>query len=180
MQRKHLTFDDCYRILDVSPRANAEQIQQAFRQLARAHHPDVNPERRDHQRFVEIVHAYRILRERLRRTEEDPPFAACRFCGKFEDLFDPFGTGSTCAACLLGITDRSRLLPAPVVVVLRHLAVFLLYSLSVLGAFQLWNAPALVWGLLAVGGAASGIILLAYQVMRVTPARRASVKTQVR
>ena len=180
MHRKHLSFDDCYRILGVASHATADEIQQAFRQLARAHHPDVNPQRRDHQRFVEIVHAYRILRERLRRTADDPPFAACKYCGKFEDLFDPFGTGATCASCLLGITDRSRLLPAPILIVMRHLTVVALYGLSIVGAIKLLIAPTPMWGFLTIGGAAGGLLLLALEVLRITPGRRAAARVTIR
>ena len=38
-----MDFKDYYEILGVAPNADKKVIQQTFRQLARKHHPDVNP-----------------------------------------------------------------------------------------------------------------------------------------
>jgi curved DNA-binding protein len=67
---------DYYEVLGVSRDATADQIQQAFRTLARKHHPDVNKDPGAEDRFKEINEAYRVLsdpdtRKRYDRFGED-------------------------------------------------------------------------------------------------------------
>ena len=67
---------DYYEVLGVSRDATADQIQQAFRTLARKHHPDVNKDPAAEDRFKEINEAYHVLsdpetRKRYDRFGED-------------------------------------------------------------------------------------------------------------
>lgn len=67
---------DYYEVLGVSRDAPADQIQQAFRTLARKHHPDVNKDPAAEERFKEINEAYHVLsdpetRKRYDRFGED-------------------------------------------------------------------------------------------------------------
>jgi curved DNA-binding protein len=67
---------DYYEVLGISRDATAEQIQQAFRTLARKHHPDVNKDPGAEDRFKEINEAYHVLsdpntRKRYDRFGED-------------------------------------------------------------------------------------------------------------
>ena len=67
---------DYYEVLGVSRDASADQIQQAFRTLARKHHPDVNKDPGAEDRFKEINEAYHVLsdpetRKRYDRFGED-------------------------------------------------------------------------------------------------------------
>ncbi|HZA09682.1 DnaJ C-terminal domain-containing protein [Mycobacterium sp.] len=67
---------DYYQALGVSRDATAEQIQQAFRTLARKYHPDVNKDPAAENRFKEINEAYHVLsdpktRQRYDRFGED-------------------------------------------------------------------------------------------------------------
>src|SRR5246500_4852133 len=48
-------------MLGVSRDATADQIQQAFRTLARKHHPDVNKDPAAEERFTEVNQAYHVL-----------------------------------------------------------------------------------------------------------------------
>src|ERR1700751_3828098 len=65
-----------YEVLGVSRAATADQIQQAFRTLARKHHPDVNKDPAAEERFKEVNEAYHVLsdpdtRKRYDRFGED-------------------------------------------------------------------------------------------------------------
>ena len=67
---------DYYDVLGISRDATAEQIQQAFRTLARKYHPDVNKDPGAEDRFKELNEAYHVLsdpntRKRYDRFGED-------------------------------------------------------------------------------------------------------------
>lgn len=54
--------EDFYSILGVSKSASKEEIKKAYRRLARKHHPDINPGKKDsEQKFKEISRAYDAL-----------------------------------------------------------------------------------------------------------------------
>ena len=55
-----LEFEDCYETLGVSPNADQETIQAAYRFLAKRYHPD-NAQTGDGQRFISVRKAYRTL-----------------------------------------------------------------------------------------------------------------------
>ncbi|HXF83466.1 MAG TPA: molecular chaperone DnaJ [bacterium] len=88
---------DYYAILGVDRTASQEEIKQAFRRLAREHHPDV---RKDDpqaaERFKEINEAYQVLSDPERRAQYDRfgtvpagPMRESGF-GPFEDIFEMF------------------------------------------------------------------------------------------
>jgi curved DNA-binding protein CbpA len=57
-----MEFKDYYKILGVERTADKKAISQAFRKLARQHHPDVNRGSKDAEtRFKEINEAYQVL-----------------------------------------------------------------------------------------------------------------------
>jgi molecular chaperone DnaJ len=58
-----------YQTLQVSPRATANEIKQAYRQLAKQHHPDVSAS--DGDRFIEINGAYEVLGDARRKQDYD-------------------------------------------------------------------------------------------------------------
>ncbi len=58
---------DYYEVLGVSRDASAEDIQQAYRKLARRHHPDVNKNPGAEERFKEINEAYHVLGSETRQ-----------------------------------------------------------------------------------------------------------------
>jgi len=64
---------DPYEILGVSRTATPEEIKQAYRRLAKKHHPDRNPQDRKgaEQRFKEIQAAYEVLGDSQRRAQYD-------------------------------------------------------------------------------------------------------------
>lgn len=63
-------FIDYYRILGLTPEADASQIKQAFRRLARRYHPDVAGHG-SLARFQQISEAYQVLRDPQRRQQFD-------------------------------------------------------------------------------------------------------------
>ena len=52
---------DFYEVLGVDRKASADEIQRAYRKLARTYHPDVNKDPGAEDRFKEISEAYDIL-----------------------------------------------------------------------------------------------------------------------
>jgi hypothetical protein len=60
-----------YDVLQVSPNASQEVIQAAYRALARACHPDVNPGPAAAQRMLELNSAYAVLGDTRQRAEYD-------------------------------------------------------------------------------------------------------------
>jgi len=55
-------FKDYYEVLGVKRDANDEQIRQAYRKLARKHHPDVNPgDKIAEDKFKEVKEACEVL-----------------------------------------------------------------------------------------------------------------------
>jgi curved DNA-binding protein CbpA len=59
---------DYFEILNLKPPANEEEIKQAYRNLAKKFHPDVNPDPDAHLRFLEISEAYEYLLEELKHS----------------------------------------------------------------------------------------------------------------
>ena len=59
------------RALGISEGADANTIRDAFRNLARQHHPDVSADPSSAERFIEIHEAYEILRDDEQRKTYD-------------------------------------------------------------------------------------------------------------
>ncbi len=61
-----------YEVLGVKPEATAEQIRDAYRKLAKKHHPDLNPgNKQAENRFKEIASAYDLLSDAEKRARFD-------------------------------------------------------------------------------------------------------------
>jgi curved DNA-binding protein len=67
-----MDFKDYYEILGVSPDADEKTIKHAYRQLARQHHPDVNPGNKEsEEKFKTINEAYQALSNPEQRKKYD-------------------------------------------------------------------------------------------------------------
>jgi DnaJ-class molecular chaperone len=67
-----VTVKDPYQVLGVARGADADDIKQAYRALARELHPDLNPgNRRSEDRFKEVSAAYDFLSDATRRAQYD-------------------------------------------------------------------------------------------------------------
>lgn len=67
-----MDFKDYYEILGVAPNADKKVIKQTYRQLARKHHPDVNPGNKDaEEKFKTINEAYQVLSDEKQRKKYD-------------------------------------------------------------------------------------------------------------
>src|SRR5262245_3082908 len=62
---------DFYEVLGVSRTADAEELQRAYRTLARRNHPDVNRDPAAEERFKEINEAYHVLSDPQLRERYD-------------------------------------------------------------------------------------------------------------
>ena len=67
-----MEFKDYYATLGVGKSASGKEIKQAFRKLARKHHPDVNPgDKGAEAKFKEINEAYEVLGDPAKRKKYD-------------------------------------------------------------------------------------------------------------
>src|SRR5881394_1317462 len=67
-----MDFKDYYSTLGVAKTATAKEIKQAFRKLARKHHPDVNPgDKAAESKFKELNEAYEVLGDPAKRKKYD-------------------------------------------------------------------------------------------------------------
>lgn len=67
-----MDFKDYYEILGVKPDADQKAIKQAYRKLARQHHPDVNPGNKEaEEKFKTINEAYQALSNAEQRKKYD-------------------------------------------------------------------------------------------------------------
>src|SRR5437763_2896042 len=67
-----MDFKDYYSTLGVAKTATEKEIKQAYRKLARKHHPDVNPgDKSPETRFKELNEAYEVLGDPPKRKKYD-------------------------------------------------------------------------------------------------------------
>jgi curved DNA-binding protein len=66
-----MAADDFYQVLGLPRDADADEIQRAYRKLARAYHPDVNADPAAENRFKEISEAYDVLSDPETRRRYD-------------------------------------------------------------------------------------------------------------
>jgi DnaJ-class molecular chaperone len=83
-----MEFKDYYKILGVPRNADEKAIRQAFRRLARQHHPDVNPgdKKNAESRFKEINEAYQVLNDAERRAKYDQVLELREHGGGWEEI----------------------------------------------------------------------------------------------
>src|SRR3954470_3284194 len=76
--------DDYYATLGISRGASQDEIQKAYRKLARKYHPDMNPDNKAAQtKFKEVQHAYDVLSDEKKRKMYD----------QFGPQFEQMGAG---------------------------------------------------------------------------------------
>jgi len=90
-----MEFKDYYRTLGVSKTATDKEIKQAYRKLARKHHPDVNPgDKSAESKFKEINEAYEVLGDPDKRRKYDELGANWRMYEQAQQQGQPFPGGS--------------------------------------------------------------------------------------
>ncbi|CAG9113685.1 unnamed protein product [Plutella xylostella] len=60
-----------YEVLGVSKEATVQEIRQTYKKLAVKLHPDKNPDKPDHEKFMKITEAYEILKDPEKRRKYD-------------------------------------------------------------------------------------------------------------
>jgi curved DNA-binding protein len=80
-----MAVKDYYNILGVSRSATEREIKQAYRKLARQHHPDVNPgDKSAEERFKQINEAYEVLSDKEKRRKYDKYGDQWQYADQFE------------------------------------------------------------------------------------------------
>jgi hypothetical protein len=131
LAHQDISSADCYRILNLADGADPAEIRAAFRRLARENHPDLNRGPDNVQRFIKVVVAYRTLQHELDLHPDGSVLRFCPRCGRYAELLDGLDGRAGCAECLLGDTQRRRMLPGPLLVVAKHVSVFGLEGASI-------------------------------------------------
>lgn len=95
-----MDYKDYYVTLGVDKTASADDIQKAYRKLARKFHPDVNNNPGAEDRFKEITEAYEVLKDAEKRKTYDQFGAAWKQAGRgntpppgWQDIQFDFGQG---------------------------------------------------------------------------------------
>lgn len=95
-----MEYKDYYSTLGVDKTSTAEEVQKAYRKLARKFHPDVNKSDGAETRFKEINEAYQVLSDDEKRSKYDQFGSAWNRAQStgapppgFEDIFSAFGGG---------------------------------------------------------------------------------------
>jgi curved DNA-binding protein len=87
-----LDFKDYYTTLGVAKTASEKEIKQAYRKLARKHHPDVNPgDKSAEAKFKEINEAYEVLGDAEKRRKYDELGANWRMYEQAQQQGQPWG-----------------------------------------------------------------------------------------
>ncbi|MGE0758379.1 MAG: DnaJ C-terminal domain-containing protein [Pirellulaceae bacterium] len=63
--------EDFYKVLGINRNATADDIQKAYRKLARKYHPDVNPDKNAKEKFQQVQRAYDVLNDPEKREMYD-------------------------------------------------------------------------------------------------------------
>src|SRR6266850_6680558 len=90
-----MDFKDYYSTLGVAKTATDKEIKQAYRKLARKHHPDVNPgDKGAENRFKEINEAYEVLGDPAKRKKYDELGSNWRMYEQARQQGQPYPGGS--------------------------------------------------------------------------------------
>lgn len=73
-EQYQVNWKNYYNTLDISPKANAQEIKTAYRRLARRYHPDWVGDSMASNRMADINEAYEVLSQTDRRVKYDESF----------------------------------------------------------------------------------------------------------
>lgn len=87
-----MNYTDYYAALGIEKTADESQIRKAYRNLAKAYHPDTHPgDKQAEKKFKEINEAYEVLSDKQKRARYDQLGADWNQYGDLGDIFSGFG-----------------------------------------------------------------------------------------
>lgn len=97
---------DYYDILGVKRDASDKEIKQAYRKLARKHHPDVNPgDKSAEEKFKEINAAYEVLSDPEKRAKYDRYGDNWQYADQFSEWQQPYGDSAGASGATFDFGD---------------------------------------------------------------------------
>jgi hypothetical protein len=154
-------------VLGLLNSATPAEVRVAFRRLVRRYHPDLTRSAANQRRLIEVVHAYRCLQHELSMHGQGVRLRPCPRCGRYGELLDGLDGRPGCVDCLLGQTRWSGYLPAPLIQIVRHVPVLLLYSASTILAGEYIGSGRSELALGSLGLTIVALLTLALTCMRV-------------
>jgi len=153
---------ECMELLELGEAASLEEIKGAYRRLAQRIHPDKHGgDESARRRFIEISNAYRTMVRLARALEQGKQVGLCWECREFGEVGIGLDGHARCPRCTFR-PRGGRLLPLPVLVVVKCVGTFVLLAIAVyllLAALstgrQAYATAAFITGLL-------GLVLLAH------------------
>jgi hypothetical protein len=158
-----------YRILGLDYGARPDEVRDAFRRLAKKHHPDLRrrPSRDGDAEFVRVVRAYQRLRLEFDGHRRHAHRRRCPRCGRAARLLIGLDGMKQCAECMLGVRPKRFCLPLPTIVVVKHLSVILLQAVAIVAAVRGVSHESLTWLAGGLGASLVALVTLAITCTRV-------------
>ena len=151
---------ECMRLLKLGESASLDDIKRAYRRLAQRLHPDKHGgDDAARRRFVEVSRAYRMLVSAARATERGREVGTCFECGEFGEVTASPDGHVRCGRCVFRPVG-GRLLPFPMLVVVKCVSTFVLLAVGV-GLLLVACSTATGRQVYALGAVVAGVLGLA-------------------
>lgn len=87
------TMNDPYQALGVNKASSLEEIKAAYKQLARKHHPDLNPGKKEsEEKFKEVAHAFDMIGSAQAKSKFDSGETTAQKQKQYDDFLKNKGT----------------------------------------------------------------------------------------
>ena len=126
-----MKLSECMYILKLGDSASINEIKQAYRHLVQKNHPDKHKNYEEaHKQFIKISTAYRTLMQATRAVQSGKKVGVCCQCRQFGEVINGRDGLARCKKCLLSL-GGGRLLPLPVIVVVKCISTLILIAVTI-------------------------------------------------